>query len=166
MEYYGHKEYASKGVAGAGLGLGIAGTALGLFAGGLNGGFGGRGLFGNGGYGHDGHGHHGECGCYETKEAAHLREEVAILKAEQCAERGDFALYRDMTCKFEDLQKEICQLKNKVDVDKLEAQYGDERIWCKMPETKKYIPCTEVINPALAGVCDSSTTPAATTPAA
>lgn len=30
-------EYASKGVAGAGLGLGIAGTALGLLAGGLNG---------------------------------------------------------------------------------------------------------------------------------
>lgn len=29
MEY---KEYASKGVAGAGLGLGIAGTALGLLA--------------------------------------------------------------------------------------------------------------------------------------
>lgn len=35
-------EYASKGVAGAGLGLGIAGTALGLLNGGLNG----SGLFG------------------------------------------------------------------------------------------------------------------------
>ena len=38
------KEYASKGVAGTGLGLGIAGTALGLLA--LN--RGGFGLFGNG----------------------------------------------------------------------------------------------------------------------
>lgn len=37
----GHKEYASKGVAGTGLGLGIAGTALGLLANG------GLGLFGN-----------------------------------------------------------------------------------------------------------------------
>lgn len=35
MEY--ENKYASKGVAGAGLGLGIAGTALGLLAGGLNG---------------------------------------------------------------------------------------------------------------------------------
>ena len=37
-----HKDYASKGVAGAGLGLGIAGTALWLLSGGLGGG-----LFGN-----------------------------------------------------------------------------------------------------------------------
>lgn len=37
------REYASKGVAGAGLGLGIAGTALGLLGGGLNGIFGGWG---------------------------------------------------------------------------------------------------------------------------
>lgn len=42
MEVERTKEYASKGVAGAGLGLGIAGTALGL----LNGGSGGRGGFG------------------------------------------------------------------------------------------------------------------------
>lgn len=35
MEY--ENKYASKGVAGAGLGLGIAGTALGVLAGGLNG---------------------------------------------------------------------------------------------------------------------------------
>ena len=35
MEY--ENKYASKGVAGTGLGLGIAGTALGLMAGGLNG---------------------------------------------------------------------------------------------------------------------------------
>lgn len=41
MEVERTKEYASKGVAGAGLGLGIAGTALGL----LNGGSGGRGGF-------------------------------------------------------------------------------------------------------------------------
>ena len=40
MEY--ENKYASKGVAGAGLGLGIAGTALGLLSGGLNG----TGLFG------------------------------------------------------------------------------------------------------------------------
>ena len=42
VEVGSHKEYASKGVAGAGLGLGIAGTALWLLSGGLGGG-----LFGN-----------------------------------------------------------------------------------------------------------------------
>ena len=44
VEVSGHdkKEYASKGVAGTGLGLGIVGTALWLLSGGLGGG-----LFGN-----------------------------------------------------------------------------------------------------------------------
>lgn len=42
VEVGSHKEYASKGVAGTGLGLGIAGTALWLLQGGLGGG-----LFGN-----------------------------------------------------------------------------------------------------------------------
>lgn len=42
VEVDSHKEYASKGVAGTGLGLGIAGTALWLLSGGLGGG-----LFGN-----------------------------------------------------------------------------------------------------------------------
>lgn len=42
VEVGSYKDYASKGVAGAGLGLGIAGTALWLLSGGLGGG-----LFGN-----------------------------------------------------------------------------------------------------------------------
>jgi hypothetical protein len=42
VEVGSHKDYASKGVAGTGLGLGIAGTALWLLSGGLGGG-----LFGN-----------------------------------------------------------------------------------------------------------------------
>jgi hypothetical protein len=37
VEVGSHKDYASKGVAGAGLGLGIAGTALWLLSGGLGG---------------------------------------------------------------------------------------------------------------------------------
>lgn len=39
VEVGSHKDYASKGVAGAGLGLGIAGTALWLLSGGLGGGY-------------------------------------------------------------------------------------------------------------------------------
>lgn len=37
VEVGSHKDYASKGVAGAGLGLGIAGTTLWLLSGGLGG---------------------------------------------------------------------------------------------------------------------------------
>lgn len=49
MGDYSNKEYASKGVAGSGLGLGIAGTALGLLNNSGNGLLGG--LFGNNNYG-------------------------------------------------------------------------------------------------------------------
>lgn len=62
-------EFASKGVAGAGLGLGIAGTTLGLLNGGL-------GIFGRGcgndgyGYGRGGYGH-GHGGCCEPVGCGH-----------------------------------------------------------------------------------------------
>lgn len=48
IEVEKHGDYASKGVAGAGLGLGIAGTALGLLGGGLPGLLGGWGGWNNG----------------------------------------------------------------------------------------------------------------------
>ena len=77
-------EYASKGVAGAGLGLGIAGTALGL----LNGGLGN--LLGGG----CGTAWNNNCGCSEnnlvnryelglTQELAAREQEIALLKADK-----------------------------------------------------------------------------------
>ena len=64
------KDYASKGVAGAGLGLGIAGTALGLL--------GGNGLNGILGWGNCGNGYNG-CGGqlvnrYEAEQSARIAE--------------------------------------------------------------------------------------------
>ena len=168
------KGFASKGVAGTGLGLGIAGTALGLLAGGLNGGLGGFG----GGYGRGWEGERWGYGCepdwrfnehhFESKEAARLREELAASRAEQCAERGDFALYREMDCKFDKLlakqakleaelhcqcQKEERDFRDACEDAKtgdkfvaLEAKFEDERIWCKMPKTRKFIPENEIVH--------------------
>lgn len=94
----GDFKYASKGVAGAGLGLGIAGTALGLMNGngcGLNG------LFG--GYNRNG------CGdnAYETKEAAMLREQVATLTSERYADTVATDTFKAMVGYVEKLNDKI-----------------------------------------------------------
>ena len=73
----GMESVASAGVGGAGLGLGIAGTALGL----LNGG--GRGLFG-GLFG---------CGCGDQVSA--LQSELAQVKAERYADNIGIATFKE-----------------------------------------------------------------------
>ena len=77
-------EYASKGVAGAGLGLGIAGTALGLLAGGLNG----NGLGGILG---------GNCGCSNPMAIGVIAEKdakIAELTSEKYSDNQDSVLYK------------------------------------------------------------------------
>lgn len=82
-------EFASKGVAGAGLGLGIAGTTLGLLGGGLNG------ILGNG---------WGACGCSEDhvvnryelglqQELAAKDSRIGLLEADKYTDQkiADFA---------------------------------------------------------------------------
>lgn len=73
-------EYASKGVAGSGLGLGIAGTALGLLNGGLNGILGG-----------------GNCGCSENHmvNRYELAQESRIGKLESEIALRDANIYND-----------------------------------------------------------------------
>ena len=73
-------EYASKGVAGSGLGLGIAGTALGLLNGGLNG------ILGN-----------GNCGCSENHmvNRYELAQESRISKLESEIALRDANIYND-----------------------------------------------------------------------
>jgi hypothetical protein len=73
-------EYASKGVAGSGLGLGIAGTALGLLNGGLNGILGG-----------------GNCGCSENHmiNRYELAQESRISKLESEIALRDANIYND-----------------------------------------------------------------------
>ena len=75
-------EFASKGVAGTGLGLGIAGTALGLLNGNGNGGCNGGllgGLFGNG-------------GCNNSYVSA-LQSQVTGLQAEKYADKNTADVY-------------------------------------------------------------------------
>ena len=98
-------KYGSKGVAGAGLGLGIAGTALGLMAG--NGGFN---LFGN----------NANCGCNEdhlvnryelgqNSEIERLRTELSLRDANIYTDSKILDLYKYVDGKFGCIESELCQ---------------------------------------------------------
>ena len=98
-------KYGSKGVAGAGLGLGIAGTALGLMAG--NGGFN---LFGN----------NANCGCnedhyvnrYEAAQSARISEletEVKLRDSNIYTDSKILDLYKYVDGKFGCIESELCQ---------------------------------------------------------
>ena len=98
-------KFASKGVAGAGLGLGIAGTALGLMAG--NGGFN---LFGN----------NANCGCnedhyvnrYEAAQSARISEletEVKLRDSNIYTDSKILDLYKYVDGKFGCIESELCQ---------------------------------------------------------
>ena len=102
MEYENH--YASKGVAGSGLGLGIAGTALGLLNGnGLN-------LFGN----------TTRCACsedhnvnrYEAAQQARIAEletEVKLRDANTYTDGKLLEFYKYVDTKFGGIEAQICQ---------------------------------------------------------
>ncbi len=100
------KDFASKGVAGAGLGLGIAGTALGLLGGNLGGILGGW--------------NNGNCGCnenmlvnrYEASQSARIAEletEVKLRDANAftMSEMGKLRDYVDR--RFEGVNAQLCQ---------------------------------------------------------
>ena len=100
------KDFASKGVAGAGLGLGIAGTALGLLGGNLGGIMGGW--------------NNGNCGCnenmlvnrYEASQSARIAEletEVKLRDANTftMSEMGKLRDYVDR--RFEGVNAQLCQ---------------------------------------------------------
>lgn len=105
MDY--ENKYASKGVAGTGLGLGIAGTALGLLNG--NGGILG-GLFGG-----------NNCGCsgdntyvnrYEASQSARIAEletEVKLRDSNIYTDNKILSLYQYVDGKIANLEGQICQ---------------------------------------------------------
>ena len=106
-------EFASKGVAGTGLGLGIAGTALGLMNGGLGNLFGNFNGCNNGcGYNNNG------CGCcsddhlitrYEAKQAGTIAQkdsEIALLKSESFTEKKIADVFERLNVRLVDLEKD------------------------------------------------------------
>lgn len=146
VEVGSHKDYASKGVAGAGLGLGIAGTALWLLSGGLGGG-----LFGN---------RFGAAG------AAALGAESTVEKEDKCElVNGMWQLaFNGQTARFNDRNQINAEMfgiyKSQVDAD-----FNLFRRTCRMITGELVLPNTPTVtgypsyNPCR--VDNSTSTPAA-----
>lgn len=111
-------EFASKGVAGAGLGTGIAGLALGVMNAGGNilGNGWGRGFWGNG-YGNCGWNGWGTCGNgavfdMSVNEALASRDaEIARLQAKAYSDESDIALYKYIDGELRSIRQELCDQK-------------------------------------------------------
>ena len=98
-------EYASKGVAGSGLGLGIAGTALGLLNGGLGGVLGGWGNCGNG------CGDNAPVTRYELgqeQKIAELQAGIALRDANTYNDQKSLELYRYIDGELKDIRSTLC----------------------------------------------------------
>jgi hypothetical protein len=132
--------YASKGVAGSGLGLGIAGTALGL----LNGGLGN--LLNVGG---------GNCGCnedhfvnrYEAGQSARIAEletEVKLRDANTYTDKKTLELYQYIDGRLRTVESQICNqaVINAQVTANLSCMQGN--IATLMGLTKTIIPITNV----------------------
>ena len=101
-------EFASKGVAGAGLGLGIAGTALGVLAGGLNNLGIGNGILGN-----------GYAGCSEDRlvnryelmqesKIAELQSQIALRDANTYNDQKLLEVYKYFDGELKDIRQHQC----------------------------------------------------------
>lgn len=146
------KEYASKGVAGAGLGLGIAGTALGLLSGG-NCGYG-NGLLGNL-FG-------GNCGCNGARAGAELQfvsglqAENAMLKAENYSDKTSLESYKQSVADNKELRTEMYAFikpladeaaQNRVNIATLQAEL---KCCCEKQELREQIITGKINEVALA----------------
>ena len=100
-------EFASKGVAGSGLGLGIAGTALGVLNGGLGNLLGGWGMNGN-------------CGCSENmpvtryelgqeSKIADLQSQIALRDANVYNDQKLLEVYKYFDGKIEGINSRLCE---------------------------------------------------------
>lgn len=158
-------EYASKGVAGAGLGLGIAGTALGL----LNGGWGNLlGMNGCGG------------GCSEStpvnRYELNLVQEIAAKDAHIGLLEADKYTDQKIVEAYKDLQAQITAIKdNQIAINTQQAVYNgtntatiscmQQQIAALQSLTKLVVPNTSVC-PGWGNVTITPATAATTTPAA
>lgn len=138
MEY--ENKFASKGVAGTGLGLGIAGTALGVL---------------NGGLGNILGGNSNNCGCseamyvnrYEASQAARIAEletEVKLRDSNIYTDSKILELYKYVDGKFGGIEAAICQqnVYNATNTATLNCMNG--QIAQLMSLTKLVVPNTSV----------------------
>lgn len=105
MEYENKHEFASKGVAGSGLGLGIAGTALGLLNGGLGNIFGGGWNNANCGSSDDHFVNRYEL--TQQKEITNKDMEIAYLRGRDAAKTDSLELYKYVDGRFRNIESEI-----------------------------------------------------------
>lgn len=106
----GIRNVASQGVGGAGLGLGIAGTALGLLSGnGLN-------LFGN-----------NNMNCQDTRTISALESKIAKLESEKYTDSVGTGVYAEINKKYTELAQFIAEMDKRTAV--FEA-VNAERINC------------------------------------
>lgn len=124
----------SQGVAGAGLGLGIAGTTLGLLGNGLNGLFGAR--------------TSNVSECHDTRKIASLESELAREKAERYADSVSIATFKESQIADDKLASRIAILENfahnidkQVAVDKQAVQDNFAFLNNEIHNTKKEIMC-------------------------
>lgn len=101
MQNYTPVEYASKGVAGSGLGLGIAGTALALLN--ANGGLGG--IFGGNRCGCNGGGYVTDKELKMSQELAAKDSEIGLLKADKYTDQKLTEVYTNLDAKIERLRE-------------------------------------------------------------
>ena len=142
----GIENVGSAGVAGAGLGLGIAGTALGLLQnGGLNG------IFGGGNQ------------CNDTRAISALESEIAKLKSERYTDKVGTEVYAELNKKFNEIGQFVAGMdKNSAVAEAINA----ERISCLTNRVAALEALTKVVVPN-SSVCPGwgnvTITPAAAT---
>jgi hypothetical protein len=118
MSEFNQNEYASKGVAGAGLGLGIAGTALGLLN---NNGSGIGGLLGGG----------------QQSQVSQLQAENAMLKSENYADKVGKEVYGQSRADDKDIiDRWIQPMASQIAANEVAMARQEEQIKC-LKETQK-----------------------------
>lgn len=157
-------EFASKGVAGSGLGLGIAGTALGLLNGNGNGLLGG--LFGN---------NYNACGCSENQvvnryelqqesKIAELQSQIALRDANTYNDQKLLEVYKYFDGELKDIRKTMCDTNAKQGIINAKFESAIDVIGSQVASinttiagiTKTVIPNTNVC-PGWGSVCVEST---------
>lgn len=142
-------EYASKGVAGTGLGLGIAGTALGLLNNSCNGnGSLLGGILGNGC-------NHTRMGA-ELQYVSNLQAENAMLKAENYSDKGTLEAYKQSVADNKELRAEMYSFikplseeaaNNRVNIATLQAEL---KCCCEKAELREQILAGKINEVAIA----------------